>query len=1393
MKIASREFLVLLIFIGIINFMSSQNPGYFQRITTEDGLSQSDITTIIQDDDGFMWFGTHDGLNRYDGYSFKIFKPDFNKENSIPSNLIYALEKDLNGNLWIGTTGAGLVYFNKAEEKFTTYKNDNVKGLNSNNIGVLYRDSENRLWIGTRNGLNMLDLKNPKENFEFKQYRLELDPHFFSGGTQSVNTIYEDGNGLIWAGGFAGLYRLSRESNGDEYLRLANRELGLPNVAVRAIKEINGRLLVATNDGMYYQKPDGNSLKLKKIFDGSFNNILIDNSVIWIGTNKGLWKVGINTGDKTFNILQKFEYDPKDFNSINKNNIMSLYRDRTGIIWAGTNGGGVNKFDPNRKPFSHVRKTLNPQSLSYDKIRSFFEDSNNTLWVGTEGGGLNRLLSNKNYNAYSKFSELLNVYAIREIKRGDKRYLLFGGQGIPSMFELDITNPKTTNFKNVVPINDFNNSIFSLLVDSRNYLWIGTYSGGLHRWILNEDNKTFKKSLFMHDINNATSVAGDIIRNIFEDSAGNIWVGTSKGLSMLPENEVGEKQPRFNHFKRESGNKSSLSHNYILTINEDENGGIWIGTLGGGLNKLEKQKDSNSYQITKSYSEANGLPNNVVKGVLIDELENLWISTNKGLTKLNPNTEEFKNYDVNDGLQSNEFQELSCLKRKNGEFLFGGVNGYNIFYPKKLRENTFVPETVITKFFISNKEVGVREEVNGKVILQNSITKTKSVQLNYFQNNISFDFAALHYVASQKNKFEYKLEGFDNSWQFTTADKRHAAYTNLAPGKYIFKVKSSNNDDLWNETPAEIELIINPPFWLTWWAYGIYGLLILGVFWSIQSYFNLRSQQKASLRIQKEVEEVNRLKLQFFTNISHEFKTPITLILNPIEELLESVNNSVSVKTKLKIVQRNANSLLRLVHQLMEFRRIEVGETKLGATQANIVSFLKEITFSFKATARKNNIDLDFESDYYKLDAWFDWDKLEKIINNLISNAIKFTPNEGEIKVKVVKPPEGSLMSIEEKGIQVEFLQIEVVDTGKGINKDELPYVFHRFYQVNTPNNQANKGSGIGLAITKDLVDLHHGTISVNSKKEEGSTFIIKLPLGNEHLLDEEMIFIKEPVPFIENDEIDAEFVNDEGLEEHSSTEEKKKLAALIVDDNPDIRLLVKEGLSETYTIFEAENGKEGFNVALKEMPDLIISDILMPEMDGIELCGALKTNIRTSHIPIILLTALNSVEHRIKGLETGADAYIPKPFKMKLLSVRAEKLIETRESMRIRFQTEKEITPEKVTLNSVDEEFLRKIMDLMETNMSNDSYWVDNLVTDMGTSRSTLFRKLKKLTGQSPNDFIRIVRLKRAAQLLEQNELNIAQVSYMVGFSDPGYFGKCFRKFFGDSPSHYVKKKLLN
>ena len=1389
----------LLILSCLTHYIFAQNSYYFERITTNDGLSQSDVNDVVQDDEGFMWFATHDGLNRFDGYSFKEFIPNRNKANSISSNLVYALKTDKNGNLWIGTTGGGLVFYNKTSGAFKVYRNNpnTINSISSDYVGALHIDNNHKLWIGTSNGLNILDdLQGLHDNPKFIHVKPNREPSGTGRNIQAVNALFEDKNAQLWVGGFAGIYKLSRDSNGDNYLKYINYDIGLPVFSVKCIMELKDRLLVATSNGLYYQDSATKSFQLKKVLDGVYNDLLLHNNVLWAGTQQGLLEIKLGENNE-LTLVNTHIYDTENPNSISKNIIVSLFKDRTGMIWAGTNGGGVNRFDPNGKHFNHVKKTQNPSSLSYDKIRAFFEDSDKRLWIGTEGGGLNLRDDSSGKANFITIKDLLNVYAIQELKRAGKTYILFGGQGNghPSLFELDITDlPRYINGKNslknykIKPITDFSTSVFSLLNDSKGHIWIGTYGGGVYRWTLNPDNKTYTKDNFTNDAKDTQSLSGNIIRYIYEDSYGNIWFATNNGLSQLHSKDTSKQNPTFKVFKNDPLNPNTISLNYILSVHEDAHKNIWVGTFGGGLNVLRLQ-DNGVYGFFKTYTKEDGLPNNVIKGILEDNEGFLWLSTNKGLSKFNKNAETFKNYDVNDGLQNNEFQELAYFKRKNGEFLFGGVNGYNTFFPDKLTDNTYKPETAITKFYVSNNEISAGDTIDGHVLLNKTINNTTEITLKHFQNNISFEFAALHFVAPLKNEFKYKLEGFDSDWKKSPSKKRYASYTNLSHGNYTFKVKSSNNDGLWNDEPASIQIKIKPPFWLSWYAYVVYCVLLLLVLWVVQSYFNLSSKQKASLQVQREIEQVNKLKLQFFTNISHEFKTPITLILNPIEDMLETLEEDSLIRSKLKIVQRNANSLLRLVNQLMEFRKIEVGETKLAATKSNLVSFVREILNSFRIAARKSELQIHFDSQLKTSEIWFDWDKLEKILNNLIYNAIKFTNPGGAIYVRVNKATETDKLKVKNCNFNLNYLMVEVEDNGIGISEEELPYIFHRFYQVNQTRERTRKGSGIGLAITKDLVELHHGYIAVESKKNTGTKFTILLPLGKAHLLPEDIIKNK-----IEDDD------NSYGLQIPNNDLELnasgKNLDAnrvdtiLIVDDNPDIRLLIKEEFSKKFNVIEAQNGTEGLKIALKCIPDLIISDILMPEMDGIEFCAAIKSNVRTSHIPVILLTALNSVEHRIEGLESGADAYIPKPFKMKLLYIRAEKLIATRAIMRKRFQTESEITPEQIVLDSVDEAFLKRIMALMEANMGNENYWVDELAADMNTSRSTFFRKLKKLTGQAPNDFMRVVRLKRAVQLLEQDELNITQVSYMVGFTDPSYFGKCFKKVYGVSPSQYIMDK---
>ena len=1393
-------------FLGCASICYGQDPIYFDHISTDDGLSQSDINCIYQDDQGFMWFATHDGLNKYDGYSFTIYKPE-NQPGSISSNLIFDIIGDKDGNLWIGTTGSGLNYFDRSTEKFThyRYREDDEGSLSDDHVTAVHLDKKDRLWVATNKGLNMLDLRKSLDTVVFQHFNPEQEPFITGWDGNAIYTIYEDSKDQLWVGGHEGLYKLSRDENGDIYFRLVNGSIGLPNVNVRCIiEDRSGRLIIGTDDGLYSQHSDADPTKVFKLHDGFFNDFEIDNkNHIWAGSNSGLLYFKSATQSQLPELVDRFTYDPRKLHSLSKNIVKSLFMDKTGIIWVGTNGGGVNKFDPYRKQFRQVRKTLDPNSLSYDKIRSMFEDSHGTLWIGTEGGGLN-ILSKENdngeYSRFENFQTILKPFAIAEVSNGNQKTILIGAESTPGLFQIDITDPQKIKESSFVPIPEISHSVFTILEDNQKNIWIGTYGGGVYRWLLDPATGAYKKDLIRYDPAGPSSISSNIIRNIYEDSHNNIWFATGNGLCKLAPEERVKNQPNFEVSKKIPGDTNSLSHNYILAIYESTAGDLWIGTFGGGLNKLVPSTQDQNERFV-SYSKVNGLPNNVIKGILEDEEGNLWLSTNQGLSMFDPKSEVVKNYDVNDGLQSKEFQELACLKRQSGELLFGGVNGFNAFYPKNITDNSFEAETVITDFMISNNPVKIKEEVNGRAILQESINTTNEISLKYRENSFSFEFAALHYAAPQKNQFAYKLEGFDKDWIFTSSDKRFATYTNLTPGSYTLKVKASNNDGVWDTTPSEIKIKVTPPLWRTNGAYVIYALLFLGLLLAFRRYTVIRTTEKHQLvveHLEKEKhEEMQRIKLDFFTNISHEFRTPLTLIKGPLEYLQKKgdVLDEQTVQEQYGLMHKNTDYLLRLVNQLLDFRKLDQGKMKLVMCKGNIVEFFKEIGEPFQFLAHKKRIKYKVNAADKSLETWFDPDALEKIINNLLSNAFKFTPEEGSVTVEIVAGSNFQLpKSLKNRPGISNCVIISIVDSGPGIPPSKINQIFEKFYIERDKKERNSQGAGIGLSFTKNLVELHKGTIDVISKNNRGATFIVMLPMRKEAYLGNPEISLRDDLAnedYIHPSNADSYTIdlNDEIVDKDFSRSRSKLPLLLVVDDNADIRAFIKQSLGDYYTICEAEDGKQGLEMAYKLMPNIILSDILMPVMDGIEFCENVKTRKETSHIPLVMLTAKSSQESEIIGIKTGADDYIRKPFDLELLRLKLANIIKHREELRKRFNREVTLQPKEVTVTSADETFLKQAIEIVEEQMMNTDFSVEMLVREMGLSRSNLYLKFKEITGLSSSEFIRSIRLKRAVQLLENSDLSVKEIMYMTGFNTASYFSKCFKKQFGMIPSEYVRQ----
>ncbi|WP_020530264.1 two-component regulator propeller domain-containing protein [Flexithrix dorotheae] len=1371
---------------------AQHNQLEFRHLTTEEGLSQNDVNAIFQDRQGFMWFGTHDGLNKYDGYKFSLFKPKKNDSTSINSNLIFAISGDTAGNVWIGTTGNGVNLFDSRNETFRKFKNEpgNEKSLWGNYILSIYGDSKGLVWVGTSHGLNKIKSV-PGTTNEYMVERISLPGE--NPNDRGIDCIYEDSKGVIWIGGSNGLFKLTdSERNLVEKISDPVFDSG-----VRAIREdLLGNYFVGTTEACFFYQPDSNESPLQLI-DKSVLALEIDeNGKVWAGSNRGIYWIEKDSNNQ-FMDVRLFQNDLMNAQSLSKNVVVSLYRDRTGMIWIGTNGGGVNIFDPGQKQFRHIKKGPESGSLSYNKIRALFEDHSGNLWIGTEGGGISYLPESFGNNYNGNFDYLPEPQRVFTICEGENQtssdsFIWVGAQQSTGLGKIHLKEPLKGNITFYTQ-NLNSGSVFSLSKDQSGILWIGTYNQGIFRRTEDPDShKEIEITNFQYDPSNHQALSNNIIRSILEDSDGNIWIGTGNGLNMLTQTEKTKAKPNFRKFFNRKGDSTSLSHNYILAMHESKKGDLWIGTFGGGLNKL-KGKSGDSFV---HYGEAEGLPNNVIKSILEDEEGNLWLGTNKGLSKFNPDTETFKNYDQSDGLQSNEFSELAAVKRKDGEMIFGGVNGFNAFYPEEIKDNIYKPQVVITDFLFYNQSVNVGEKINGKTILDKSIVHTENIDLDYINNSFSLEFAALHFSAPSKNQYEYKLEGFDNSWIKTNSEKRFATYTNVPPGKYEFLVRASNNDGIWSENPASLNITINPPFWRTGWAYFVYVLITIFLLWAFRKYTLIGIREKHDLvleHLNKEKEEaMHQMKLKFFTNISHEFRTPLTLILGPLEKLLKSDEESSPMEKKRQfgLMQRNARFLLRLVNQLIDFQKMEQGRMQVREEEGDFVHFMQEVTEPFELLADKKQI--DYRVNILEEVFWskFDRDKLEKIIYNVLSNAFKFTPEGGQIVVDV---------SIEnpEKNNKKRLVKIRVQDNGVGISQSKISHIFERFYQADYKERVKNEGSGIGLAFTRNLVELLNGTIEVKSEKGKGAEFTISIPL----MMEKEVVSsekktlngvqneVPQPAQLVEL--LEADFYVKEP--EDNKELDKTHPVVLVVDDHREIRDFMQESLKDNYEVIQAEDGKEGLEKTLAMKPDLIISDIMMPQMDGFELCHQLKTNEKTSHIPIILLTAKSGEESEIEGLKTRADAYITKPFNMEALSLKVKNLLSAREELKKRFRKEVIMEPAEVTATRSDEVFLQKAVDIVEAHMTDFEFNVETLIYEMGVSRSHFYLKIKALTDLSSSEFIRTVRLKRAAQLLENTDLSVKEIIYQTGFNTPSYFTKCFKRQFGVLPSEYPRKNLAS
>ncbi|MDR2810169.1 MAG: response regulator [Tannerellaceae bacterium] len=1336
----------------------------FKRVEVAKGLSNSEVKCIYKDKTGFLWFGTPSGLNRYDGYSVIPCKLNLGNDSTYPANNdIEKIQEATDGKLWIKTRSGYCVY-NPSLEKFEENINplfeaySGPDGFRNTSDAVMYIDFGKNLWFVTPNDVRKYDVARNKyvifpqgkpnglSSGRIRDIKQGQNRYWFLFDSGTLECMEAQSHQIIHRDSFlhkaAGLksvrnLKLFVDSWGDVWVYGAGRHYGLACYNI------------ARNTWTHYASFLAPPYRIS-------NNIVSaieedDKGIIWVGTDHG----GVNLINKTtgeISLLWQNEQDPQ---GLPQNTIRSIYKDDANIIWLGTYKKGACYYHESIYKF---RMITEKSPMPFKDVNCFHESADGHLWLGTNGGGLlyfDRTLGR--YTTYMHNPERLNSPA-GDVIVGlelDPQGRLWIGYYLAGM---DCFDGKTfTHYTVSDPEGLTDSNAWVLRCDRSGNLWVGTLGGSLLVW----DTRTGKRLKRFS--------AGGAVYSIIETKEGRMLIGSQNGLFLY--NAYADK---LEPYEREAFEDIQLAKNDINHLFEDSRGLLWIGTRNGlfVFNPYTK-----NIQLFLSGS---GLSSDLVQSILEDSEHNMWVATNRGLNCIRVSTQNDRpgyfynllSYDSSEGLQGEMFNYNAAYFTSRSELIFGGSYGYNIFTPTGISFNTHIPRVVITDFQLFNKKIKPQEAYNGQVILTQSITHTKEINLNYADNYFSLSFAALDYCMPDKSRYYYKLEGFNNQWLETGQDNRKVTYTNLNPGSYTLYLKAINNDGVESGEPVVLRIHIHPPFWKTLWAWILYAVVALGG--SVYAFYRIgkRSEEKLKdaeekMRVGQQL-EIDEMKLHFFTNISHEFRTPLTLILSPLEDLLHRTGN-MEEKELLSIIRRNAQNLLTLVNQLLDFRKLETHAPSLQQSLGDIVLFIKQQVDLFAELMARKDITFSFQTEMTQLYTYFDAEKLSKALVNILSNAYKFTASEGNIQVELTR-------------LSDETVRLCITDTGIGIPKDELNKIFDRFYQVKREGSNHYQGSGIGLHIAKEFVLLHGGKIWAERVAEGGTRFVILLPCKEEKAVEAN----PSPRPALENKKDRNE--DESAFEAEFKRDQSPKL--LIVEDNKELRDLLTSRLKNNYHILQAEDGEEGLKIALKEIPDMILSDVMMPRMDGIEMSKHLKGDIRTSHIPIILLTAKTGDESKLQGLTAGADDYISKPFNQEILQIKIRNLVEMRKRNQALFEEQMRIEPSKIVVNSLDKQLISKAIEYTENNLSNPNFSVEELSRELGMSRVHLYKKLSSLSGKTPIEFIRIIRLKRAAQLLKESRLTVSEIAYEVGFNNPKYFRKYFKDEFGVLPSQYALGK---
>lgn len=1348
-----EKYLILVLFFCLVSNLQSQNFNYyFKNFSSSDGLSKNSVITMHQDKLGQMWFGTRDGLNKYDGSKFTVFRNSNSDSTSISNDNILSIEEDKEGFIWIGTFD-GLNKYNPLKNSFTRYYRVNNKYLGSNRIWAI-KEIDEEIWLGTTNGISIFN----KEDLQPKCVEIIVDgkkeklPFF-------IIKIIKKNNGTIWvATKNKGLLKFNKRE-GETFhfnsfsVENSNSEISKELTIQDIITSKEGNILVATKTkGILFF--DANTQKLIQPNNNKFNRTTSkdcralsfdDDENLWVGTNNGLY-IYAKDGSLKSNI---------ETEKLNK--IKSIYKDLNGSIWVGSYYGGVNFWDKNNLNFRRIHSNDAYKTLNFNVVSSVASDDKNNIYVGTEGDGIT-VLDSLN-NKIKEIKNQLNTKYIKSLLNFDDRLII--GTFSKGILVYNLKNNTLDNrflpYKLIEKIKK--TSVYALKKENDSILWVGTFGEGLIR--VNLKQKNFKVIPYL--ISNR-------IRDLELDNQNRIWIATQKGLNQISltdkdtfNNE--EVKSYFYEAKTDSGFD-------ILTVFEDESQNIWIGTQNKGLYKLKNQKFE---KISVESSDKNNLVK-TIHGILQGKNKTLWLSTNIGIIKYNYDTNEQIVYNSKEGISTNEFIDNSVLK-VDDKFYFGGSSGITFFNENEIYVNTYNPEVILTDFKIENKSVSIAEND----ILSKHISYTNSIELDYNKGNFSITFAKPNFINPDNNLYKYRLIGLQDDW--ITTSNTEASFTIQKSGKYIFQVKGANNDRVWNETPTALNIKVNASPWKSWWAYSIYFTILLSsiliLLYFLKTKTNLQHKLELEYIENQRKDELNKSKLEFFTDISHEFRTPLTLILGPIQQILLDYSGSNRMYKKLQIVENNANHLLQLINRLMDFRKMESNHDKIQAAKGNIVKFLKEIYLSFSEHARNKGYEYEFVTSSEQILIYYDRNKLEKVFYNLLSNAFKYTPENGAVKMNIFTEDNSII--------------IEIEDNGVGISKEYIEKIFDRFFNVKSMNKKEHakiSSTGIGLSIVKKMVTLHNGNISVKNKEDKGVIFSVQLPFGREHFTDDQILTdfkISDDIYQYESQLSKLNINLSEDIE--ANVIEQNKQTILLVEDYKPLRHFIKDLLKKDYNVIEAENGKVGLKKANEIMPDLIISDVVMPEMAGTELCSKIKENINTSHIPVILLTSRSSLIYRLEGLEKGADEYISKPFNIREFMLKIKNILSLNDKLKDKLKNEDNFLPEEVTVSTLDEKLLKEAFRIVNENIANEDFDIPFFSSELGVSRTMLFMKIKAWSNLTPLEFIQNIRMKKAARLLETRRYNISQICYKVGFKNPKYFSKKFREKYGVSPIEYKNK----